>query len=154
VHHGWHGAHRYDIQVLATHASIWVHRYFLLLQWSVPTATARSRDNGGAYTVRSTISTWPRLPKGTDHCSSEEYRCTHVDACLYIVSMCAFSPVVLTLSISSYQKYFFSFPVAVNNSMKLCPLVFLLQMFVITEKTTKRPVLCGVTALQVRWLSF
>ena len=23
---------------------------------------------------------WPRWPKGTDHCSSEEYRCTHVDA--------------------------------------------------------------------------
>jgi hypothetical protein len=27
VHHGWHGTHRYDIQVLATHASTWVHRY-------------------------------------------------------------------------------------------------------------------------------
>jgi hypothetical protein len=26
VHHGWHGTHRYDIQVLATHASTWVHR--------------------------------------------------------------------------------------------------------------------------------
>jgi hypothetical protein len=35
VHHGWHGTHRYDIQVLATHASTWVHRYSLLLQWSV-----------------------------------------------------------------------------------------------------------------------
>jgi len=23
--------------------------------------------------------TGPRLPKRTDHCSSEEYRCTHVD---------------------------------------------------------------------------
>jgi hypothetical protein len=22
------------------------------------------------------------VPKGTDHCSSEEYRCTHVDACV------------------------------------------------------------------------
>jgi hypothetical protein len=29
------GTHRYDIQVLATHASTWVHRYSLL-QWSVP----------------------------------------------------------------------------------------------------------------------
>jgi hypothetical protein len=45
VHHGWHGTHRYDIQVLAPHASTWVHL-------------------------------------GMDHCSSEEYRCTHVDACV------------------------------------------------------------------------
>jgi hypothetical protein len=36
VHHGWHGTHRYDIQVLSTHASTWVHRYSSLLQWSVP----------------------------------------------------------------------------------------------------------------------
>ena len=35
VHHGWHGTHRYDIQVLATHASTWVHRYSSLLQWYV-----------------------------------------------------------------------------------------------------------------------
>jgi hypothetical protein len=26
--------------------------------------------------------TWPRWPKGTDHCSTEEYWCTHVDACV------------------------------------------------------------------------
>jgi hypothetical protein len=36
VHHGWHGTHQYDIQVPATHASTWVHRYSSLLQWSVP----------------------------------------------------------------------------------------------------------------------
>jgi len=36
VHHWWHGTHRYDIQVLATHNSTWVHRYSSLLQWSVP----------------------------------------------------------------------------------------------------------------------
>jgi len=35
VHHWWHGTHRYDIQVLATHASTWVHRYSSLLQWIV-----------------------------------------------------------------------------------------------------------------------
>ena len=35
VNHGWHGTHRYDIQVLATHALTWVHRYSSLLQWSV-----------------------------------------------------------------------------------------------------------------------
>jgi len=38
VHHGWHGTHRYDIQVLATYASTWLHRYFSLLLWSVPIA--------------------------------------------------------------------------------------------------------------------
>jgi hypothetical protein len=36
VHHGWHGTHRYNIQVLATHTSTWVHWYSSLLQWSVP----------------------------------------------------------------------------------------------------------------------
>jgi hypothetical protein len=32
--------------------------------------------------IRPTIATWPRWTKGTDDCSSEEYRCTHVDACV------------------------------------------------------------------------
>jgi len=32
--------------------------------------------------IRPTIATWPRWPKSMDHCSSEEYWCTHVDACL------------------------------------------------------------------------
>jgi hypothetical protein len=36
VHHGWHGTDRYDIKVLATHASTWVDRYSSLLQWSLP----------------------------------------------------------------------------------------------------------------------
>jgi len=36
VQHGWHGTHWYDFQFLATHASTWVHRYYSLLQWSVP----------------------------------------------------------------------------------------------------------------------
>jgi hypothetical protein len=36
VHHGLHGTHRHNIQVLATHASTWVHRYPSLLQSSVP----------------------------------------------------------------------------------------------------------------------
>ena len=38
------------------------------------------------------------------------------------------------------KKNFFSFPVALNNSMKVCPLVFLLKIFVITENIMKRPV--------------
>jgi hypothetical protein len=32
--------------------------------------------------IRPTIATWPLWPKDTDHCSSEEYRCTHVGACV------------------------------------------------------------------------
>ena len=37
--------------------------------------------------------------------------------------MCAVSPVVHTSNISNCQnKYFFNFPVAVNNSIKVCPL--------------------------------
>jgi hypothetical protein len=28
------------------------------------------------------IATWPRWPKGTDHCNSEEYWCTHLDTCV------------------------------------------------------------------------
>jgi hypothetical protein len=36
-----------------------------------------------------------------------------------------------------WSKIFFSFPVAVNNSIKVGPLVFLLQMFVITENIMK-----------------
>ena len=55
--------------------------------------------------------------------------------------MCALSPVVHTSNISSCQKKnFFSFPVAVKNSIKVGPLVFLLQMFVITENIMKHPV--------------
>ena len=51
------------------------------------------------------------------------------------------SPMVHTSNISSCQKKnFFSFPVAVNNSIKVGPLVFLSQTFVITENIMKRPV--------------
>jgi hypothetical protein len=32
--------------------------------------------------IRHTIATWPRRAKSTDQCSSKEYRCTHVDACV------------------------------------------------------------------------
>ena len=31
--------------------------------------------------IRPIIATWLRWPKGTDHCSSEENQCTHVDVC-------------------------------------------------------------------------
>jgi hypothetical protein len=45
---------------------------------------------------------------------------------LNIVSMCAVLPVVHTSNISSCKENIFSFPVAVNNSFKVGPLVFLL----------------------------
>jgi len=59
-----------------------------------------------------------------------------------IVSMCAVSPVVHTSNISSCKKkkIYFSFPVAVNNSIKVGPLVFLLKMSVIMENIMKHPV--------------
>ena len=60
---------------------------------------------------------------------------------LNIVSMCAVSPVVHTSNISSQKKKeLFQFPVAVNNSIEVGPLVFLLQMLVITENIMKHPV--------------
>ena len=45
---------------------------------------------------------------------------------LNIVSMCAVSLVVHTSNVSSCQINFFGFPVAVNNYIKVCSLVFLL----------------------------
>ena len=60
VHHWWHGTHRYDIQVLATHASTWVHRYSSLLQWSVPLGQRGHVGGSFAYfarNVRCTLST-------------------------------------------------------------------------------------------------
>jgi len=63
--------------------------------------------------IRPSIATWPRWPKGTDHCSNEEYRCTHVDACVartWISNQCVpcLPPVVHTSNISSCQKKTFS----------------------------------------------
>jgi len=53
--------------------------------------------------------------------------CAHIcDKNLNIISMCAVSPMVHTSNISSCQKNFFNFPVAVKNSIKVGSLVFLL----------------------------
>ena len=49
------------------------------------------------------------------------------------------------------KKNFFSFPVAVNNSIKVGPLAFLLQMFVITENIMKRPVQIGSPLITSRY---
>jgi len=53
VHHGWQGTHRYDNQVLATHASTWVHRYSLLLHWSVALGQRGLLGGSFAYFARS-----------------------------------------------------------------------------------------------------
>ena len=52
VHHGWHGTHRYDIQVLATHTSTWGHRYSSLLQWSVALGQRGLVGGSFAYIAR------------------------------------------------------------------------------------------------------
>ena len=94
------------------------------------------------HSIRPTIVTWPRW-------SLQQWRismhpCWRVCVCgknLNIVSMCAVPPVVHSLKVYSCQKNpLFSFPVAVNNSIKLGRLVFLLPMFVITENILKHPV--------------
>ena len=54
------------------------------------------------------------------------FTATHLRVCgrnLNIVSMCAVSPVVHTSNIFSCQKNFFTFPVAVNNYIKVGPLI-------------------------------
>jgi hypothetical protein len=48
AHHGWHGTHQYDIQVLATQASTWVYQYSSLLQQSVP--LGQRGHVGGSFT--------------------------------------------------------------------------------------------------------
>ena len=72
VHHGWHGTHRYSIQVFATHVSTCVAK------------------------------TWISY-----HCVPCHPWCTHRTSLVV-------------------KKTFFSFPVAVNNFIKVGPLVFLL----------------------------
>jgi hypothetical protein len=52
VRHGWHGTQRYDIQILATHSSTWVHRYSSLLQWSVPLGQRGHVGRSFAYFAR------------------------------------------------------------------------------------------------------
>jgi hypothetical protein len=110
VYHGWHGTHRYDIQVLTAHAPTWVHWYTSPLQCFVPLGT---RDHVVMVGRASTApTTWPRWPKGTYHCSSEEYWCTYVDACVartWISYQCVLSSVVHTSNISLVVKKLFQF---------------------------------------------
>jgi hypothetical protein len=94
-----------------------------------------------------------RKPRVTRHTSIRYSICCHTRVNWYwgvcgknlnIVSMCTVSPLVHTSNISSCQKNFFNFPVAVKNPIKVGPLVFLLYMFVITENIMKRPVKWGI----------
>jgi len=57
VCHRRHGTHRYDIQVLATHASTWVHRYSSPLQWSVPLGQRGHVGGSFAYFARNACCT-------------------------------------------------------------------------------------------------
>ena len=69
---------------------------------------------------------------------------SHVDVCVartWISYRCALCHPWCTHRKSLVvKKNFFSFPVSVNNSIKVGPLVFFLQMFVITENIMKSPV--------------
>jgi hypothetical protein len=74
--------------------------------------------------IRPTIATWPRWPKGMDHCSCEEYRCTLVDACVartWISYRCVPCHPWCThrTSVIVTKKNFFGFPMAVNNCINL-----------------------------------
>ena len=73
--------------------------------------------------IHPTIAMWPRWPKGTDCCSSEEYRCTHVDACVTRTWILCHPWCTHRTSLIAKKKI--SLPMAVNNSSKVGPLVFL-----------------------------
>jgi hypothetical protein len=84
------------------------------------------------------LPTWPPWSKGTDRCSSEEYRCTHFDACVartWVSYWCVPCHPWCThrTSLVGGGGAFLIFLIAVNNSIKLGSLVFLLWMFVITH---------------------
>jgi hypothetical protein len=74
--------------------------------------------------------------------SSKEYRCTHIDACVaitWIEYRCVPCHSWCTHRTSLVVKKI-NIPVAVNNSIKVGPMVFLLQIFVITGNIMKRHV--------------
>jgi hypothetical protein len=50
VRHGWHGTHRYDIQVLATRVNLGASIFFTAAMIRA-FRSARSRGSGGTYTV-------------------------------------------------------------------------------------------------------
>jgi hypothetical protein len=58
----------------------------------------------------------------------------------YHIDVCRVTFVAHIENLYLSKKNFFIFPVAMNNPIKGVPLVFLLLMFVITEKIMKCPV--------------
>jgi hypothetical protein len=92
--------------------------------------SVRSCGNGGIYCVHPTIAMWP--PCVCRHGSLQQWIIfMHPCWCmcgknLNIVLMCAVSNMMHTSDISSCQKNFSSFPVAVNYSIKVSLLIFLL----------------------------
>jgi len=68
--------------------------------------------------------------KPTDHCSSEEYRRTHVDACVqeleYRIDVRRVTSGAHIEHLQLSKKNFVGFLVAVNNTIKFGHLVFLL----------------------------
>ena len=62
MHPWWHGTHPYDIQVLATHTSTWVHLYSSLLQRSVPLGQrGQLAMVGGIFCTKCTLHSNHRL---------------------------------------------------------------------------------------------
>jgi hypothetical protein len=118
-------------EVLATHASSWVHRYSSLLQWSVPLG---QRDH--VTMVGRTV-----------------YACVARTWISYLCVPC--HPWCIHRKYLVVKKNFFSFPVAMNSSTKVGPLIiFFCYNFVITENIMKRPVVVYVRFNPVNSMSF
>jgi hypothetical protein len=76
------------------------------------------------FTATGKLRNCVRPTVGTDNCSSEEYRCTQVDACVARTSISCHP--WCTHRKSLVVKKTFSFPMAVKNSIDIGHLVFLL----------------------------
>jgi len=138
VHHGWHGTDRYDIQVLAIHASTWVHRYSSLLRCSVPLG-----QRGHVAMVGRILCT-----KCTLHSNHRLTRVIfqHTKRLLpdrpfshYIHSHRLAAKVWTTMK-SNLQKKKWVVPSICTGFVNTCPMVFLQIKFVIPEYIMKRPV--------------
>jgi hypothetical protein len=115
-------------KILATHASTWAHRYSSLLQWSVP---ARSRRNGGTYYY-----VIPLSPDLADLKARIIAAVKNIDAPMltgvwqeleYRIDVCRVTRGAHVEHFYLSKKTFFSISVAVNNSIKVVPLVYLLK---------------------------
>jgi hypothetical protein len=106
--------HRKTVSLFLTTRDVWcVHHGWHGTHWYNIQVTA-THMSASVHWYSSLLQS--SVPLGTDHCSS------------------AFRLGSLS------KKNFFSFPIAVNNCIKVGPLFFLLQIFVITENIMKCPV--------------